>query len=80
MITEYDHNKLKKDIQDLKTNINENEALMNSEKEMNEFLKTQIESLKITLETVAQLNQDLTKKLAKERVLFQSYLQETGVT
>jgi|TARA_R110000751_G_scaffold75283_1_gene151821 hypothetical protein len=74
MITEYDHNKLKKDIQDLKTNINENEALMNSEKEMNEFLKTQIESLKITLETVAQLNQDLTKKLAKERVLFQKHL------
>lgn len=47
---------------------------MNSEKEMNEFLKTQIESLKITLETVAQLNQDLTKKLAKERVLFQKHL------
>jgi len=37
---------------------------------MNQFLKTHIESLKITVETVAQVNKTLTQKLAKERVLF----------
>jgi hypothetical protein len=41
---------------------------------MNNFLKTQNESLKITLDSLAQLNRKLTDKLAKERVLFNNKL------
>ena len=41
---------------------------------MNGFLKTQNESLKITLDGLAQFNRKLTDKLAKERVLFNDKL------
>ena len=70
MITQYEHDKLKENIKELEKTIQEKELILKSELEMNQFLKTHIESLKITVETVAQLNRTLTQKLAKERVLF----------
>jgi anaerobic glycerol-3-phosphate dehydrogenase len=70
MITQYEHDKLKENIKELEKTIQEKELILKSELEMNQFLKTHIESLKITVETVAQVNKTLTQKLAKERVLF----------
>jgi len=70
MITQYEHDKLKENIKELEKTIQEKELILKSELEMNQFLKTHIESLKITVETVAQVNRTLTQKLAKERVLF----------
>lgn len=70
MITQYEYNKLKENIKELEKTIQEKELILKSELEMNQFLKTHIESLKITVETVAQVNKTLTQKLAKERVLF----------
>ena len=70
MITQYEYNKLKENIKELEKTIQEKELILKSELEMNQFLKTHIESLKITVETLAQVNKTLTQKLAKERVLF----------
>ena len=70
MITQYEYNKLKEKIKELEQTVQEKELILKSELEMNKFLKTHIESLKITIETVAQVNKTLTQKLAKERVLF----------
>jgi anaerobic glycerol-3-phosphate dehydrogenase len=70
MITQYEYNKLKEKIKELEQTVQEKELILKSELEMNQFLKTHIESLKITVETVAQVNKTLTQKLAKERVLF----------
>ena len=70
MITQYEHDKLKENIKELEKTIQEKELILKSELEMSQFLKTHIESLKITVETVAQVNRTLTQKLAKERVLF----------
>jgi len=70
MITQYEHDKLKENIKELEKTIQEKELILKSELEMNQFLKTHIESLKITVETLAQVNRTLTQKLAKERVLF----------
>ena len=70
MITQYEYNKLKEKIKELEQTVQEKELILKSELEMNQFLKTHIESLKITVETVAQVNRTLTQKLAKERVLF----------
>jgi hypothetical protein len=70
MITQYEYNKLKENIKELEKTIQEKELILKSELEINQFLKTHIESLKITVETVAQVNKTLTQKLAKERVLF----------
>ena len=74
MITQWDHDNLKKIIKELKETIREKEALLESELQMNGFLKTQNESLKITLDGLAQFNRKLTDKLAKERVLFNDKL------
>jgi len=70
MITQYEYDKLKEKIKELEKTIEDKELLLKSELGMNEFLKTHIESLKVTLETIAQINKTLTQKLAKERVLF----------
>lgn len=70
MITQYEHDKLKEKIKELEQTVQEKELILKSELEMSQFLKTHIESLKITVETVAQVNKTLTQKLAKERVLF----------
>lgn len=70
MITQYEYNKLKEKIKELEQTVQEKELILKSELGMNQFLKTHIESLKITVETVAQVNKTLTQKLAKERVLF----------
>lgn len=74
MITQWDHDNLKKIIEELRETIREKEALLESELQMNGFLKTQNESLKITLDGLAQFNRKLTDKLAKERVLFNDKL------
>ena len=74
MITQWDHDNLKKIIKELKETIREKEALLESELQMNGFLKTQNESLKITLDGLAQFNRKLTDKLAKERILFNDKL------
>tara|TARA_R110002020_G_scaffold96672_1_gene231194 strand:+ start:4153 stop:4386 length:234 start_codon:yes stop_codon:yes gene_type:complete len=74
MITQWDHDNLKKIIKELRETIREKEALLESELQMNGFLKTQNESLKITLDGLAQFNRKLTDKLAKERVLFNDKL------
>ena len=70
MITQYEHNKLKEKIIELEQTVLDKDLLLKSELEMNRFLKTHIESLKITLESIAQINKSLAQKLAKERVLF----------
>ena len=74
MITQWDHDNFKKIIKELKETIREKEALLESELQMNGFLKTQNESLKITLDGLAQFNRKLTDKLAKERILFNDKL------
>ena len=74
MITQWDHDNLKKIIKELRETIREKEALLESELQMNGFLKTQNESLKITLDGLAQFNRKLTDKLAKERVFFNDKL------
>ncbi len=74
MITQWDHDNLKKIIEELRETIREKEALLESELQMNGFLKTQNESLKITLDGLAQFNRKLTDKLAKERILFNDKL------
>jgi len=74
MITQYEYDKLKEKIKELEKTIEDKELLLKSELGMNEFLKTHIESLKVTLETIAQINKTLTQKLAKERVLFNNKL------
>ncbi len=74
MITQWDYDNLKKIIAELRETIREKEALLDSELQMNGFLKTQNESLKITLDGLAQFNRKLTDKLAKERVLFNDKL------
>jgi|TARA_R100001163_G_C5034456_1_gene173953 hypothetical protein len=74
MITQWDHDNLKKIIKELRETIREKEALLESELQMNGFLKTQNESLKITLDGLAQFNRKLTDKLAKERILFNDKL------
>ena len=74
MITQWDHDNLKKIIEELRETIREKEALLESELQMNGFLITQNESLKITLDGLAQFNRKLTDKLAKERVLFNDKL------
>jgi len=74
MITQWDYDNLKKIIEELRETIREKEALLESELQMNGFLKTQNESLKITLDGLAQFNRKLTDKLAKERVLFNDKL------
>lgn len=74
MITQWDYDNLKKIIEELRETIREKEALLDSELQMNGFLKTQNESLKITLDGLAQFNRKLTDKLAKERVLFNDKL------
>jgi|11BtaG_2_1085332.scaffolds.fasta_scaffold228807_1 hypothetical protein len=74
MITQYEYDKLKEKIKELEKTIEDKELLLKSELGMNEFLKTHIESLKVTLETIAQINKTLTQKLAKERVLFNDKL------
>lgn len=74
MITQWDHEQLKKKIEELKTTLNEKEVLLDSELQMNSFLKTQNESLKIHLDMLAQLNRKFADKLAKERVILKSYL------
>ena len=70
MITQYEHHKLKEKITELEQTVLDKDLLLKSELEMNRFLKTHIESLKITLESIAQINKSLAQKLAKERVLF----------
>ena len=70
MITQYEHNKLKEKIIEFEQTVQDKDLLLKSELEMNQFLKTHIESLKITLESIAQINKSLAQKLAKERVLF----------
>tara|TARA_R100000742_G_C4279230_1_gene103291 strand:- start:1261 stop:1494 length:234 start_codon:yes stop_codon:yes gene_type:complete len=74
MITQWDYDNLKKIVEELRETIREKEALLDSELQMNGFLKTQNESLKITLDGLAQFNRKLTDKLAKERVLFNDKL------
>ena len=74
MITEWDHRQLKKKIEELETTLSEKELLLKSELQMNSDLKIQSKSLQITLDTLAQLNRKLVDKLAKERVIFKSYL------
>ena len=46
MITQYEHNKLKEKIIELEQTIQDKDLLLKSELEMNQFLKTHIESLK----------------------------------
>jgi|TARA_A100000172_G_C2980631_1_gene89253 hypothetical protein len=70
MITQYEHNKLKERIKELEQILEEKQLLLRSELEMNKFLKTHVESLKITLNTISEINKTITQKLAKERVLF----------
>ncbi len=74
MITQWDYDNLQKIVEELRETIREKEALLDSELQMNGFLKTQNESLKITLDGLAQFNRKLTDKLAKERVLFNDKL------
>ena len=74
MITQWDYDNLRKIIEELRETIREKEALLESELQMNGFLKTQNESLKITLDGLAQFNRKLTDKLAKERILFNDKL------
>ena len=74
MITEWDYRQLKKRIEELETTLSEKELLLKSELQMNSDLKIQSKSLQITLDTLAQLNRKLVDKLAKERVIFKSYL------
>ena len=74
MINQWEVDNLKKTIEELKETIREKDNLILSEHDMNNFLKTQNESLKITLDSLAQLNRKLTDKLAKERVLFNNKL------
>ena len=74
MITEWDYRQLKKGIEELETTLSEKELLLKSELQMNSDLKIQSKSLQITLDTLAQLNRKLVDKLAKERVIFKSYL------
>tara|TARA_R100001244_G_scaffold119846_1_gene89420 strand:- start:633 stop:869 length:237 start_codon:yes stop_codon:yes gene_type:complete len=74
MITQWDHEQLKKKIEELKTTLNEKEVLLDSELQMNTYLKTQNESLKIHLDMLAQLNRKFADKLAKERVMFKNQL------
>ena len=61
MITQYEHNKLKEKIIELEQTIQDKDLLLKSELEMNQFLKTHIESLKITLETIAQINKSFAR-------------------
>ena len=68
MINQWKVDNLKKTIEELEETIREKDNLILSENDMNNFLKTQNESLKITLDNLAQLNRKLTDKLAKERV------------
>tara|TARA_R100000995_G_C3451996_1_gene108635 strand:+ start:18 stop:257 length:240 start_codon:yes stop_codon:yes gene_type:complete len=70
MITQYEHDKLKERIKELEQILEEKQLLLRSELEMNKFLKTHVESLKITLNTISEINKTITQKLAKERVLF----------
>lgn len=70
MITQYEYNKLKEKIKELEQTVQEKELILKSELEMNKFWKLILNLLKITIETVAQVNKTLTQKLAKERVLF----------
>tara|TARA_R110000824_G_C15175812_1_gene673295 strand:+ start:1526 stop:1759 length:234 start_codon:yes stop_codon:yes gene_type:complete len=74
MITEWDYRQLKKRIEELETTLSEKELLLKSELQMNSDLKIQIKSLQITLDMLAQLNRKFVDKLAKERVIFKSYL------
>tara|TARA_R100001143_G_C3248902_1_gene82567 strand:- start:261 stop:494 length:234 start_codon:yes stop_codon:yes gene_type:complete len=74
MITEWDYRQLKKRIEELETTLSEKELLLKSELQMNSDLKIQSKSLQITLDTLAQLNRKFVDKLAKERVIFKSYL------
>ena len=74
MITEWDYRQLKKRIEELETTLSEKELLLKSELQMNSDLKIQSKSLHITLDTLAQLNRKFVDKLAKERVIFKSYL------
>ena len=74
MITEWDHRQLQNKIKELETTLSEKELLLKSELQMNSFLKTQNESLKIHLDMLAQLNRKFADKLAKERVILKSYL------
>ena len=53
MITQYEHDKLKERIKELEQILEEKQLLLRSELEMNKFLKTHVESLKITLNTIS---------------------------
>ena len=63
MITQWDHEQLKKRIEELKTTLSEKDVLLDSELQMNTYLKTQNESLKIHLDIFQSFYQPFIYKL-----------------